>query len=64
MRNESLLTDLRKAVINGLIAIECGLLIVFVILFAQWHLLAVGILEWIIAFLLIPYLWLIGVYMT
>ncbi len=54
----------RKRLLVFLVATELCLLVAFVVLFARRLLLAVGILEWAIAFLLVPYLWLMRAYMT
>lgn len=53
----------RKLAIIVLIAIELTLIVVYVVLFSNWFLFTVGILEWIIAFLFAPYLWGMGLYL-
>ena len=52
-----------KLAIITLIVVELGLVVIFVALFSNLFLFTVGILEWIVAFLFVPYLWAIGIYL-
>ncbi|KAK5994761.1 hypothetical protein PT974_03144 [Cladobotryum mycophilum] len=55
--------EFKNFVIYGLLVSEWVLVIIFVALFAHKFLFLVGILEWVIAYLLVPYLALTSIYM-